>query len=256
MLPQVLLLLGSFVFAFCLAEAVHELGHFLAHRAYGVTVGIRLDPFGGSRILNGSSAPREILGITSAAGPLLNLLAGLVVSSSLWRFRRPALLPLLMWGPVALIQEGVNLSLGLLNPGADAELIVEWGVPAHMLVGFGLTLLLAGIILICWLLPLLNLSPADSFERKFGTVASGMVSLMVVRLLYSYLTAPSSAQENTVPLVFSVLLATILVVLYDVLYPLLSRKSITKSASITWPSVLLSTALAGGMILFQIGLFH
>ena len=49
-LLPVLLLLGSFVFAFCLGEAVHEFGHFLVHRAYGVSVGIRLDPFGGSRI--------------------------------------------------------------------------------------------------------------------------------------------------------------------------------------------------------------
>jgi hypothetical protein len=45
-LLPVLLLLGSFAFAFCLGEAVHELGHDLAHRAYGTEVGIKLDPFG------------------------------------------------------------------------------------------------------------------------------------------------------------------------------------------------------------------
>jgi hypothetical protein len=40
-LLSVLLLLASFALSFCLGEAVHEFGHFLAHRAYGSDVGIR-----------------------------------------------------------------------------------------------------------------------------------------------------------------------------------------------------------------------
>ena len=34
-LRSALLLLGAFAFAFLLGEAAHELGHYLAHRAYG-----------------------------------------------------------------------------------------------------------------------------------------------------------------------------------------------------------------------------
>jgi len=124
-LLPVLLLLGAFIFAFCLREAVHKLGHFPAHRACGTDADIKLDPLGGSQIVNGASAPRETWGITSAAGPLLNILAGVAVSLSLWRYRRTALLPLLLWGPIALVQEGVTLSLGMLTPGGGAELIVE-----------------------------------------------------------------------------------------------------------------------------------
>ena len=251
-----LLLLGSFVFAFCLGEAVHELGHFLMHRAYGVDVGIKLDPFGGSRILHGSSAPQEIWGITSVAGPLLNLLAGTTVSLSLWRKRQPALLPLLMWGPIALVQEGVTFSLGLLTPGGDAELIVDWGIPAFIILSLGVLFLVSGIAMVCWVLPLVNLSPTDSFGRKFSAVAGGMVSFMVVRLLCSSLISPNSTQENVVPLVFSLLLATIVVVLYGPLYPVLSRISETEPVSVTRPAVVLSAALGVGIVLFQIASFN
>ena len=254
-LLPVLLLLGSFAFVFCLGEAVHELGHFLTHRAYGVEVGIQLDPFGGSRILQGSSAPREIWGITSLAGPLFNLLVGLIVSASLWRLRQPALLPLLLWGPVALLQEGVTFSLGLLTPGGDAQLIVEWGVPAAVLLSFGLLCLASGLALLCGLLPLVGLSPDDSFGRKFGLVAGGMVSFMVIRLLASCAASPNAAQENVLPLFFSLLLATLVVLLYRPLVRLLSRGPGPGPASVNWPAAASSLALAVGMVLFQISFF-
>lgn len=251
-----LLLLGSFVFAFCLGEAVHELGHFVVHRAYGVNVGIKLDPFGGSMILHGSSAPQEIWGITSVAGPLLNLLVGMTLSLSLWRIRRPALLPLLLWGPISLVQEGVTFSLGMLTPGGDADLIVRWGVPAVLLISLGVLFLASGVAMICWLLPLVNLSPADSFSRKFGVVTGGMVSFMVLRLLFSSFCSPNLLVENTVPLVFSLLLATIVASLYAPLHSILSRISRTEPAAVTWPAVVVSMALGTGMVLFQLVSFN
>ncbi len=255
-LLPVLLLLGSFVFAFCLGEAVHELGHFLVHRAYGVEVGIRLDPFGGSRILHGSSAPAEIWGITSVAGPLLNLLAGLTLSSLLWRLRRPALLPVLLWGPLALVQEGVTFSLGLLTPGGDAQLIVDWGVPALLLLSLGILFLASGVALLCGLLPLVGLSPTDSFGRRFGLLTGGMVSFLVLRLLVSSASSPAAVQENIAPLLFSLLLATVVAVLYRPLASSFSRGSDPEPASVTWPAVLSSVALAVGMVLIQISSFN
>jgi hypothetical protein len=252
-LLPVLLLLGSFAFAFCLGEAVHELGHFLAHRAYGTEIGVRLDPFGGSKILNGSSAPHETWGITSAAGPLFNLLIGVTVSLSLWRYRIPALLPLLLWGPIAFVQEGVTFSLGMLTPGSDAQLIVESGVPAPVILGFGVLLLLSGVAAVCGVLPLVNLSPVDSFGRRLSVVAGGMVSFMGVRLFVSSMVSPHLAQENAVPFVFSLLLAPIVAALYGPLYPILRRLPSAEPASVRWPAAVSAVALGLGMVLFQLG---
>ncbi len=255
-LLPVLLLLGAFVFAFCLGEAVHELGHYIAHRACGVDVGIRLDPFGGSRILHGASAPREIWGITSLAGPLFNLVVGLTFSLALWRRRCAALLPLLLWGPIALVQEGVTFSLGLLTPGGDAELIVNWGVPTFIVLGLGVLFLASGVVAICWMLPLVNLLPTDSLARKFGVVVGGMASFMVVRLLYALVRAPDLALENAVPLVFSLLLATIVVALYTLVHPVLSRVSEIEPVPVTWRGAMWSLTLGVGMVLFQVSTFN
>lgn len=250
-LLPLLLLLGSFAFAFCLGEAVHELGHFLAHCAYGTHVGIRLDPFGGSCILNGSSAPQETWGVTSAAGPLFNLLVGVMVSLSLWRYRRPALLPLLLWGPIALVQEGVTFALGILTPGGDARLIVESGFPGPLLLGLGVLFLACGVTVVCWVLPQVGLSASDSFGRRFSAVSGGMVSFMLIRLLGSSVLSPHLAQENAVPLVFALLLAAIVAALYRPAQSVLRRSSDNGSAGVHWPAVLSSTTVGAAMILFQ-----
>ncbi|MEJ2608321.1 MAG: hypothetical protein P8Z41_16870, partial [Anaerolineales bacterium] len=250
-LKPVLFLFASFTFVFCLGEAVHEFGHFLAHRAYGYDAGVILDPFGGSRTL-GSASPRAIWGITSATGPLFNLLLASIVFSLLWSRRRPAVFPFLLWGPVAMIQEGVTFSFGYLTPGGDAALIVEWGIPLVVVLGFGVFLLISGIITICWLLPLVNLSPGDSFIRKITVVAGGMVSFMLLRWMHAVIVSPDLAQENLIPLVFSLLLAFIVVLLYKPALSRLNQKAEVQSGTIEWANVVTAIVLAVGVVLFQL----
>lgn len=254
-LRPVLLLLGSFTFAFCLGEAVHELGHYLAHRAYGYDVGLVLDPFGGSHTL-GSTSPQEIWGVTTAAGPLLNLLVSMTLFALLWRKRRPALLPLLLWAPLALVQEGVNFSLGSLTPGGDFELIVNWGFPAPLLLALGIIFLTCGVVLLCWELPLVGLSVGDSFSRKLTIVAGGMASFMLVRALFVGLTSPGYAQEEVTTLIFSLLLAAIVSLLFDPVQMLLKHITKVDPASIGWREVYMSIALGLGMVLFQLAFFN
>jgi hypothetical protein len=78
-LKQVLFLSGSFTFAFLLGEMIHEYGHYLCHLAYSSPgVQAHLDPFGGSRIMGVTSLSEDVMGITSAAGPLFNLILGVI----------------------------------------------------------------------------------------------------------------------------------------------------------------------------------
>ena len=256
LLLPALLLLGAFAFAFCLGEAAHELGHYLAHGAYGTEVGIKLDPFGGSRILGATSAPHETWGTTSAAGPLLNLLGGLTVWLALWRHRTAAILPFLLWGPIAFVQEGVTFSLGMLTPGGDAELIIESGVPAAFILGLGVLFLLSGIVAVCLVLPLVSLSPSDPFGRRFGVVAGGMVSFMLIRLLGSSVASPHLAQEQVIPLVFALVLAAVVVGVYGPAYSMLRRSSNDAPAGVPRPAMMSSVALALAMILFQMMSFN
>jgi hypothetical protein len=248
-----LLLAGSFAFAFLLGEAIHELGHYLAHRAYGTPdIWIHLDPFGGSHIVGVQSLPLEVMGATSLAGPLLNLALGVLAFLALWRWRRPVLLPLLAWGPVAMVQEGVTLSLGLMTPGGDAEWVVAWGVPQGLVLLAGLALLAAGVFTLSWLFPAAALGKEESFGARFGVLTAGISLLMVIRAIHSLAVSPAAATENFVPLIFSLLLAALAVMLHRPSASLLARVSEPRLHAVTWPAVMTALVLGTAMFVFQI----
>ena len=210
-----LLLAGAFTFAFLLGEMVHEFGHYFGHLAFG-NPGIRvvLDPFGNSHIAGAYNLPTRVIGITSAAGPLSNLILGLASFAFLWRKRSSFLLPLLLWGPIALIQEGVTFSLGLLTPSGDTQWIATLGFPPVILLIIGILCLITGLALVSIFLPFAGIRTKDPFAKKLIVVLIGMCLLMVIRFTHAFWLAPKNLLETLVPLVFSLLLASILVTLH------------------------------------------
>ena len=248
---SILLLAGAFIFAFLLGEMVHEYGHYLRHRAYGnLEAQVHLDPFGGSRIVGGNTLPAEVMGVTSAAGPLFNLVLGITCTLLLWWIRNPKLLPLLLWGPLAMVQEGVTFSLGNLTPGGDAQWIVAAGIPQPVVLATGILLLLAGIATIILLLPLAGIKRDDPFGRKVLILMIGMCSLMLLRFAHSWLVSPESSLENLIPLVFSALLALVLVSLHKPVTRMAGK--IPARSPVTWSASGLALVLGMCMFTFQV----
>jgi Ca2+/Na+ antiporter len=251
-IKSILLLAGSFTFAFLLGELVHEYGHYLGHLAYGNpdNVQVHVDPFGGTMILGVTSLPDKIISVTSATGPLFNLLLAVTCLLLLWRIRRPALLPFLLWGPIAMIQEGVNSSLGMMTPGGDAQWIAALGIPKPIIVLSGSFLLVAGVKTISLLLPLTDIQRDAPFRDKFLIVLLGMCSLMFIRFIHSVIASPVSVMENLVPLIFSLLLAVFVVLSYKP-----SSKGThaanNKSKPVTWLITAFSLALGLSLFVFQ-----
>jgi hypothetical protein len=162
------------------------------------------------------------------------------------------LLPLLLWGPVAMIQEGVTFSLGLLTPGGDAAWISTLGVPQPVILLFGIILLAAGVGGVALLLPLAGIDPHDSPRRKKFIILAGMCSLMVIRFAYSLLAAPESTAENLIPLVFSLLLATIVVLVHPPLTRTANKISLTESTPVQWSVSAVALFFGVAMFVFQI----
>ncbi len=251
-LKTMLFLMGSFTFAFLLGEMVHEWGHFLAHRYFGVQgVSIHLDPFGGSKILGVMSLPMREMGITTAAGPGLNLAAGILVTALLFRFSKPIFLPLTLWGPVAMIQEGVNLSLGLLSPGSDAQWLAEWGAPEALLATLGVVFILTGTGLIGWILHRCLDLTEKSFLERIVLLFFGLGFLMILRAAVSLSQSPEAAVENAVPLVFALILA-LLVSWLQRLWHSSEGDKIPVLQMPTWGNSLLAVVLGSGILLLQI----
>lgn len=253
-LKSFLILAGSFTFAFLMAEMIHELGHFLAHRFLGTqTAAIHIDPFGGSRIYGVQALPLQQMGFTTAAGPGLNLILGILSTLLVWRWMRPALLPVLLWGPVALVQEGVNLSLGLLSPGSDARWLVAWGIPSWLLVGLGVVFILLAVGLFSWILAARVVSLGRSFGGRFCLIFFGLAFLMILRAFVSLFRSPAAAVENLVPLGFAVVLALIVTSLAGWLD---QRRQSTRSGpdDLTWGNSMFAVGMGLGLLLIQIAL--
>jgi len=143
--------------------------------------------------------------------------------------------------------------LGMLTPGGDADLLMRfWGVPQALLLAVGILFLVIGITLIGWLLPLVNVRSDDSFGRKLAIVLGGMVSFMVIRLAATSLRSPEGILENTIPLVFALLLAVLVSLISGVLNPLLNRLSKVDAAPVTRKAIMNALVLGAGIIVLQL----
>lgn len=252
-IKSILLLAGSFTFAFLAGEMTHEFGHYLAHLFYHTpNVQVHLDPFGNSRITGVTSMPLDAAGVTSAAGPLFNLLVGLAFFLLLWRFRQPQLLPLLLWVPTAMIQEGVTFSLGLLTPGGDAQWIVASGIPEFLILSTGILLLLVGCVVMTLLLPVAGIEKSGPYGKNLRIVSIGMCSLMLLRSIHSFILFPRGILENLIPLVFSLLLAVIVVALYQPVAAIRREITSLEPAPLSWSAIALAIILGMSVFLFQV----
>ena len=109
---------------------MHELGHAFADWVYGIPVSnidVILHPFLPPGTGISGIFPDNLAGFTYAAGPLANIVIGLLVFIVLWRKRSAYLLPFLMWGPIACVQEGMNLAANVTQAGTDSAQIIASG---------------------------------------------------------------------------------------------------------------------------------
>jgi hypothetical protein len=253
-IKSILILAGAFTFAILLSELVHDSGHYFSLLLYGnAWVKVHFDPFGGMRIMGTGELPANILGVTSLAGPIPNLILAVTIFLILWRWNRPILLPFLLWGPIALIQKGVTFSLGLLTPGGDAFWISRLGIPPLIILIFGILLLIGGIFVLAKLLPLAGVYKKDPFLRRLAIISLGMCSLMIVRLVYSLVAMPQYAIENAVPLVFSLILSVIVVLIQSANPGFLIGIKIRDYYALDWGATPFSLVL--GVMMFSLHIF-
>jgi len=254
-LRSILMLAGAFTFAFLLGEMTHDTGHYLSHLMFGNRgVRVHFDPFGGTHISGAGGLPVQVLGVTSAAGPLANLAFGLVTFTVFWHIRRPLLMPVLLWGPVAMVQEGVTFSLGLLTPGGDAAWMVAAGLPQGFVLGVGILLLAGGVVGVSLVLPLVGIRFDDPVIRKLVVLLAGFCSLMAVRAAYSIAVSSQALRENTIPLVFSILLVGIVLLVQKPARLILRGAEMAVSDTPNWSETAVGLVLGAGIFLLQIWL--
>lgn len=137
-------LLGSFVFAYNVAIAVHELGHVLGAWIDGRKIqALVIDPLGPSYVVM-TSGPSPLLTILSGlAGPPIaagaGILLAVLIPSALAR------VPLITLGAVGMGHTGVYLLVGLALRQGDAAALVSREIPAAAIASVGTVCVLLGI---------------------------------------------------------------------------------------------------------------
>ena len=204
----IIYLIGSFVFAFLLGELVHEFGHYLLHvifRHEGVYVVI--DPFGGSRNAGVTAMPYNEIAWTTLMGPISNVI---LATMFYFVFLKLDFLPIKIWMPVAFIQEGVTFSIGMLTNGGDAYWISEsTGIAPWIIVTFGAILLILGIWRLSQEMSRIEIIKDATYKKRVTFLFFSLGSLMIIRALHSFIVNPDLIIENTVPLIFSIIVALI-----------------------------------------------
>lgn len=178
------LLASSMAFVLNATVVIHELGHLVMDRRYGLDAHLVLELFRGSHIALETPFPPDLSIVPVVAGPLGNVLVGMALFSALWWLRRPALLPLLLWGPIALLQESTTALVQLAEdlPATDFIMIRDAGVPAGWIVFGAVVGLLLGLTGMLSLMPVAGLSPESAPVERIGIFVAGMSgwSLLVV----------------------------------------------------------------------------
>lgn len=204
----ILYLIGSFIFAFLLGELVHEYGHFMMHVLFGHEgISVIIDPFGGSCNIGVTAMPNLEVAWTTIMGPMFNVLCAAVVY---FLVRNQFFLPLRIWFPIALIQEGVTFSIGNLTMGGDAYWIsASTGIHTLAILIFGIALLCLGIWTLARELSAIPDLKHLNFIKKLITIFLSFGALLIIRAFYSIVLNPSLIVENLVPLLFSIIVACV-----------------------------------------------
>lgn len=210
-----LLIAISVGFVSTVTVAAHELGHWLADTARGASVRMVVPLFGDPRIETVAPTQVDLNGWPDAAGPLLNIAVGVTLFGALWLWRRPVLLPLLLWGPVALLQESITalVQLATGEAGTDWVRLTAQGVPPWLVVAgalLGGLLAVGGLLL---LLPVAGLHTGRPPARRLAVLVAGFTTYAAVSLLAGMAGVGSVARSSRL-LLLGLIVALLLSVLY------------------------------------------
>ena len=180
--------------------------------------------------------PESMMGWPDAAGPVANVAIGLILFSILWKKRTPLTFPLLLWGPLACVQEGIGQVMTLSDHGSDAARIIAAGFPEPLLILVSILFILVGIFLFALIFPVSGISRDFSFFKRSGIIAAGMIPYGLLTLLISIL---ASSNQSDISRSYNIIggfaiISVIVAVAYSPVWLLAGRFRIRMDFQVTW----------------------
>jgi hypothetical protein len=251
-----LFLASSFILAYCLQITVHEFGHYFAGLLVGAEGGkIILHPFLNSKVIFQSIPSMSSQVFIGMMGVVVDMLLAITFAFLAWHKKNVFTLPLLMWGAIAFIGEGIGM-LG--NIAAlpysydDVGQLMLLDISPKPLIPVSIAFVVIGLIMMILIMPVSGISPKDSFLKKLIAFFCCLPLYFTLAILYLKVFDPQNVEildirmkQFIIGLVFTVLLAAC----YKPMDKLLGRMIKIKDMSQPkWPEILYS--LVGSALFF------
>ena len=168
------LVAGAVALATNIEITLHEVGHLVANRVLGAEAGINLHPFAPSGTTIAGPLPAGY-GWAVAAGPVVPIVVGSIAPLVARRSRRPGFLAITLFGPMALLLEGANALVQLVErtDGTDITVLSEIALPEGVIGTIAAVVLAAGFVSLSATMPLAGLAAADPAMLRWATPLAG-----------------------------------------------------------------------------------
>ena len=256
-LKSIVLIFGAVGFSFNVGNVIHEFGHAVADWISGIPfskIHIIIHPFFSPHMNIEGGIPDSMIGWPDAAGPLANVVFGLIIFGLLWKKRNPFIFPLLFWGPLACIQEGIGQIMTTSDFGSDAARMIAAGFPELLLVAISIVLILIGIFLFGLIFPLGGISTNTSVFKRLGIIAGGMIPYGLLTLMICTLASPNQQDVSRSYNIIGgfTIIAFIVTAVYSPLRLIVRRFCIRTDFQVKWLHALFAIGLLSVMVLLQL----
>jgi hypothetical protein len=177
------LLLGSYIFGINLHNIIHELGHAVTIWVQGGSIyGLVVHPFLACYAPS-TYVPNHIL--LYAGGALIGGSATVGFAILAWRYRTPYMMPLVMACATGLLTTSCWMLIApFSNVQTDYYFLISLGVPAVVIVLWGLLLLGIGLSVLALYLPLAGVSSETGFVSRLITLEIWILPYQIAGAIY------------------------------------------------------------------------
>lgn len=181
-IKQGLLLLGSIAFTSDIASVLHELCHGIGAILTGGSFnGMTINPFSWCYCYCFSTNQLVLL----SAGAIGAIAISVLLFVILYRWTNPYTLPLLLLGPVALIDNGAYYAVDIIaRSGGDACRLIDKGISPIISVTTGILSMIAGAYLAILLIRKLNLLRFN-FKKRLTILGLGIIPHTIAMLIWN-----------------------------------------------------------------------
>lgn len=251
----------SFIIAFLVQLVVHELGHYISGIIVGATGGqVILHPFYNSRVIFGYTPGMTAEIIVGVSGILLDLVLATTIGILLWKKRNVKWLPLLMWGSIGFIGEGIGMLSSLaVYPQyiEDITQLLRIGVPANIIVIVSIIFVIIGLVWMILVIQMSGVAENENFVKRFFAYLCSLPLYFVLSILYIKVFNPQDSDILSVRMMqmeISIALAFVMTIFHKPIIRLMKKIRLIKvSGASNWSDVIFLSVFSAVFVTALLG---